>query len=219
MSEEDDADVTAPATKKRRRRKRRTSEEAREAILDATAQRLLAQGPGAIRLQDVARDVGMSHPTVLHHFGSREALLEEVVARAIVRLGRAHLEVVSTLDLDSQTDELLDRVFEGLGSTQHARLLAWLRLSGVEIELRESYVQHIAGFLHGLRERDHAETGAPAPEREDTLFTVLLTGLAAIGFGVIGDKMLESAGLGEDPEAAARFRHWLGRMLRDHLRR
>ena len=58
-------------------RVRRTAEDARAAILDAAERRLGATGPGGIRLQEVAADVGVSHSTVLHHFGSREGLVEE----------------------------------------------------------------------------------------------------------------------------------------------
>src|SRR5271165_5143251 len=72
-----------PTTKARRPRRRRTGEEARTAILDAAEQRLVASGPAGIRLQEVAADVGVSHPTVLHHFGSREGLIEAVVVRAL----------------------------------------------------------------------------------------------------------------------------------------
>src|SRR5450432_3158548 len=62
-------------------RRRRTSDEARAAILDAAERRLVSSGPAGIRLQEVAADVGVSHPTVLHHFGSREALVREVCER------------------------------------------------------------------------------------------------------------------------------------------
>jgi len=34
-------------------------------------------------LQEIAADVGVSHSTILHHFGSREALVEAVVTRAL----------------------------------------------------------------------------------------------------------------------------------------
>jgi AcrR family transcriptional regulator len=39
-----------------------------------------------LRLQDIAADVGISHPAVLHHFGSREALVHAVIQRAILSL-------------------------------------------------------------------------------------------------------------------------------------
>ena len=52
------------------RRVRRTAEAARAAILEAAEKRLAEAGPAGIRLQGVAADVGVSHPTVLHHFCS-----------------------------------------------------------------------------------------------------------------------------------------------------
>src|SRR5947199_358921 len=63
-------------------RQRRTADEARAEILDAAERILVETGPGAIRLQQVAELVGVSHPTVLHHFGTREALVAAVVERA-----------------------------------------------------------------------------------------------------------------------------------------
>jgi len=55
----------------------------RAAIMDAVEKRLQEVGPVGIRLQDVAADVGVSHPTVLHHFGSREELLRQIADRAL----------------------------------------------------------------------------------------------------------------------------------------
>ena len=60
-------------------RRRRTKEEARDEILSAAAKRLLDDGPDALRIADVAADVGMSHPTLLHHVGSREQLAVTVM--------------------------------------------------------------------------------------------------------------------------------------------
>ena len=54
------------------KRIRRTAEEARRLILDAAEKRLAQQGPEGLRLQDIARDIGISHPAILHHFESRE---------------------------------------------------------------------------------------------------------------------------------------------------
>ena len=67
-------------------RRRRTADVARQEILEAAERRLAQSGPQGLRLQDVAADVGISHPAVLHHFGSREALVHAVIERAIVKL-------------------------------------------------------------------------------------------------------------------------------------
>ncbi|MGH7329781.1 MAG: TetR/AcrR family transcriptional regulator, partial [Polyangiaceae bacterium] len=61
--------------KKAKPRRRLDAEAARKLILDATERRLVRVGPSGIRLQEVAKDAGVSHPTVLHHFGSRELLV------------------------------------------------------------------------------------------------------------------------------------------------
>jgi AcrR family transcriptional regulator len=51
----------------------------RETILDCAQKRLARLGPDGIRLQDIARDAGVSHPTILHHFGSRDGLIVALV--------------------------------------------------------------------------------------------------------------------------------------------
>jgi AcrR family transcriptional regulator len=51
----------------------------RETILDCAQKRLARLGADGIRLQDIARDAGVSHPTILHHFGSRDGLIVALV--------------------------------------------------------------------------------------------------------------------------------------------
>src|SRR5580700_6321803 len=112
-------------------RKRRTAEEARAAILDAAERRLVESGPAAIRLQEVAADVGVSHPTILHHFGSREALVEAVVRRALDSLHAQMLAAVgSSPGSTDKVAALLDAVFDMFASGGHGRTFLWLALSG-----------------------------------------------------------------------------------------
>src|SRR4051794_653604 len=108
-------------------RKRRTAEEARSAILDAAERRLVASGPAGIRLQEVAADVGVSHPTVLHHFGSREGLVEAVVARALDSLRAGLVAAVrASPNGPEEVGPLLDAVFDTLVRGGHARAFLWL---------------------------------------------------------------------------------------------
>lgn len=53
----------------------------REAILDATVEMIAEVGYHGLSLRDVARRVGISHPGVIYHFPSKEALLMAVVQR------------------------------------------------------------------------------------------------------------------------------------------
>src|SRR5438067_904808 len=80
----------------RAKRIRRTAEEARSLILDAAEKVTRAQGPASLRLQDVAREAGVSHPTILHHFGSREGLMQALNARTMDQLTRDVIDGMAT---------------------------------------------------------------------------------------------------------------------------
>ena len=85
------------------KRIRRTPEEARRVILDAAERRLSELGPEGIRLQEIAADVGISHPTILHHFDSREGLVLALTQRATDQL-RADLLAAFTTPQTSDAD-------------------------------------------------------------------------------------------------------------------
>src|SRR5688572_11453969 len=118
----------------RKPRTRFSAEQARDAILDVTEQHLLEVGPHGLRLQDIARTVGLSHPTVLHHFGSREELVDAVATRAVQKLQVELLGAFTDLDADSSRARplalrILERIDQVLRVHGHARLLAWLVLA------------------------------------------------------------------------------------------
>jgi AcrR family transcriptional regulator len=201
-------------------RVRRSAEAAREAILDAAERLLQEVGPDGIRLQAVAARIGVSHPALLHHFGSREALVEAVVDRAVARLEEDLLAVLSAPG-DPDPVDLLARVSATLADRGHARLVAWLTLSGrasSSERSRANWARIVAAthqarlaLVPGLRDRPQDEL------EEDTRFTVLLSAFALFGEALAGDVHYESAGV--DAEARWRFRGWLGALLLDHLAR
>jgi len=209
----DDGYDTMPRTPpKTPPRRRRTAEEARSAILDAAEKRLVEGGPGAIRLQEVASDVGVSHPTVLHHFGSREGLIEAVVGRALDSLRAVLVEAVrssSPADDPRQVEAMLDRVFDALESG-HGRAFLWLALSGYAPTVDELHVRAVADAVHEVRKERCKAMGKRVPPAEDTYFTVLLPALALLSLSVIGHE--------DDPQGPARFRAWLARLIHSHLK-
>src|SRR5688572_20963460 len=81
---------------------RRSADEAQRVILDAAEQRLAQVGPAGLRLQEVAADAGIAHPTILHHFGSREGLIHAVVQRA---LGALYTDVMGELQRELAGDK------------------------------------------------------------------------------------------------------------------
>jgi AcrR family transcriptional regulator len=198
-------------------RKRRTADEARAAILDAAERRLAASGPAAIRLQEVAADVGVSHPTVLHHFGSREALVEAVVARALDSL---HAELVAAVQSGHEDEDrltsLLDAVFDTLVVRGHGRTFLWLMLSGYA-PADDLRVRSLAEVAHANRCGNvRAKGKKKGPPFEDTYFSVLLPALAMLSMSVAGavDKETRDDALG--PRA---FRRWLAKLIHEHFER
>jgi len=195
-------------------RRRRTAEAARVAILDAAERRLVTSGPAGIRLQEVAADVGVSHPTVLHHFGSREALVREVCER---RYAHIRADVVTALVGNTGGPELVGEMLESvsgvLRTTGHARVVMWLALEGLLGQGVEGpRLLDVGRAVHALRRRERPNNPAPI---EDTLHVVALTTLALTAEAVMGEVVLRDLGLGTG--AGARFRDWLARLLADHL--
>ncbi len=193
-------------------RPRRSAEEARREILDAAERRLGELGPDGIRLQQIAADVGVSHPAILHHFGSREGLIREVVGRAVESLEAEIVRSIETARLDGGSPALdnVERAFRVLVEKGHARVVAWLILSGHAPEIQGSRVRTVAEVAH--RRRVELAPQGEAPDFEDTLFRTLLIALVLFGEALAGPQMRKSAGL-DDPGAARRFREWLARLV------
>jgi AcrR family transcriptional regulator len=59
-------------------RRRRNSDATRHEILLAAGRRFARAGYAAVRLKDIADDVGVTAPLVIRYFGSKEALFREV---------------------------------------------------------------------------------------------------------------------------------------------
>lgn len=208
-----------PRPAKPKPRRRRDAATAQEAILDAAEKRLVVTGPSGIRLQEVAADAGVSHPTILHHFGSREALVKAVCTRALkaIHIGLVEAIAASTGE-DDQLAKMLEGVFDALTKTGHARVIMWLALEGQRIDGADVRLDAVVDATHALRKKRLRENGMRrVPPREDTAHAVVLAALALIGSAVLGAPLLENAGLGADARAGAQFRGWLAQLLARQL--
>lgn len=198
------------------KRVRRTAEEARRVILDAAERRLEEYGPEGIRLQDIAGDVGISHPTILHHFESREGLVIALTQRAISQL-RADVFTAFSKPHSPDADMLpiLNRVFDVLSRKGHARLIGWMILSDMFPAVPEPGLLHeLTDIIHDLRITAFAAHNLPAPTREDTLFLVMLGAITAFGDGLFGPLVRRGAKAEDDPAVSDRFRAWFAELLR-----
>ena len=112
---------TSPPSPDRPKRRRLSPEMARRAILDAAGNRLTRDGPDGLRLQSIAADLGIAHSSILHHFGSREGLLEALATDAFEALERDLRTALEEPARDeAQASHLLERVARTLRDQGHA---------------------------------------------------------------------------------------------------
>ena len=117
------------------------------AILDAAARLLARSGPARMRLEDVAREVGLSPATLLLRFKSKKKLLLAVAEQGIAGMAEHFRErrLNSASPLHAIT-EVCDCVREMAEEPQQlANLLAFLQLSLEDAEFRVSARRHDAG--------------------------------------------------------------------------
>jgi AcrR family transcriptional regulator len=174
-------------------RTRRSAPEARRVILEAAEKRLREGGPEAVRLQDLARDLGVSHPAILHHFGSRDGLMRALAAHVVATLEGEMLATLRAAQSEETVLDVLGRVFETIGDARHARLLAWRALAGESApgpgEARQGLAA-IAALVHERRGELARADGRPAPPGEDSEFMVRLAAAALLGDGIAGATAL-----------------------------
>jgi TetR/AcrR family transcriptional regulator, repressor for neighboring sulfatase len=198
---------------KRGKRQRRTPEEARRLILE-TAQALIAStGPEGLRLQDIAAAAGISHPLILHHFGSREGLVRALTRQAVAELRDKLVTAIesSEYSVERQLDRVFDAFRDGL-----AQRLAWLATvdTGGGTEGTQMIMRDIADRLHARR----IATAPPGAliSRGDTDALIHLVATAAFGDALYGMQLHRSAGLPATSETAHSFRLWLAALIRAH---
>lgn len=174
-----------------------------------------------MRLQPIARDAGISHATLLHHVGSRERLLAELVRRAA---GGLQDELFRTLATRRAGDspwtraertrrmfELTHRVYDRGG---YARLLAGLLLSGRDLrkEMR-GILAPFGGAVHENRVQRHREHGKAEPTLESSLFGSSIVMLVLFADALIGREFRAALGLPGDRATGERFRRWMASVL------
>ena len=197
------------------KRIRRTPEEARTLILDAAEKTMGREGPAALRLQDVAREAGVSHPTILHHFGSREGLVKALHLRALEQL---RAELLSQMGSSESANDGVARSFAAFRDGMAQRMLWLMQMPGdgdIRLPGGLPMIDQIAQSLHALRLR-FAPPGMSV-DYEDSRAVAHLVTVAGVGDALIGPKLRELSG---QDEIAARtyFERWLSQLINLHVR-
>ena len=184
------------------RRTRRSAEESRRRILEAAEKRLMAGGPEAVRLQPLARDLGITDAAIHHHFGSRDDLLVELLRFGGRRL-RDALAAAAAPGIEDGLDlgTFLESTSNVFGAQGYSRLALWLKSSG--------WRERGSGLFEDLARSIADERGAREPD-EAARFLAALIALVQMAEPVFGDAARRSVSLPGDAATARRFRSWLG---------
>ena len=195
-----------------RPRRRLPADQARQRILEAAERRLAEVGPEGLRLTELAAQLHISHPAILHHFGSREGLVAEVVRRAFDSLNDELMGAIASRGRQGQV--LLDRIAEFYATRGHARTIAWLILSGRThrgTRARDAGPPPFSRLIELIHaQRLEIQPGAP---RADTAFRAQLTALSLLGAAIFGDLILGESGVPPTAERAKEFRRRLGELV------
>lgn len=184
----------------------------RAAILDAAEALLRDGGSEAVRLQEIAARVGVTHPALLYHFKSRDGLLAALFQRMSERMRVELLAEILRPPAPGASVELADvfvRVYDRVADPQRAPLLAWLLACGEEpFPAGEGAgLAEIGARLHALRA---ASDPTVARDLEGTRFGLLAATLLMFGDLLLGGATRRRIGLRDDAATRARFRKWLG---------
>jgi AcrR family transcriptional regulator len=194
-------------------RRRRSAATTRNAILEAAERRLLVGGPEAILLQEIAADAGISHPAILHHFGSREGLVEAMVLRGIGKLQAQFLEGWPSAK-EPDIEGVLERFYEVASRRGVARMLAWLILSGESGRtMTPGVFKPAAERMHAGRVRRAQKEGRRTPELEGTLFAATHLFILVLGDSLFGPSVRRAVGLSSGAESTRRYRRWLSKVV------
>lgn len=192
-----------------RTRRRLSADLAKTRILEAAEKRLIEGGPDAVRVQSLARDLGVTDAAIHHHFGSREGLLEALLRFGGRRLRDAVAAAIAVrpegeLDVRALVDGLLP-VFESSG---YSWLALWLWASGWR-DKGSGLFDDVAAAIDRQRRHRARAAGGSAPRREDSSFLAAWLALTLMAEPLFGRPARRSVSLAVDAATTQRFRVWL----------
>jgi TetR/AcrR family transcriptional regulator len=186
-------------------------------ILDAARGEFAQRGFPAARLQDIAERAGLTHPTLLYHFGSKERLYAAVIEQAMEDWAAMTSAAVAAAPPGfARLAALVDAGLEFFAG-HHDFVVIWRReaiegggrLEAAMVEHLRPFFDRAVAFLRGevaagrLREHDPVEL-------MQLLYGAVMTYFSDAGFRA---RLLDV-----DPLATrTRFRDALTAMLRDAL--
>ena len=186
-------------------RQRLTATEARRRILDAAERQLAESGVEGVRIQEIAGELGVVPATILHHFGSRDRLLDELMLHGAGKLDARLDELIAAAEPD--LERVAMELFELYESRGYASLFMALSSARKRSGRRRPAFRSLLDAIlaeRTLRGRKHRERAAEA---------LLALNLVAFADALVGRQMRQAVGLPDDEGSRARFRSFVGRLV------
>jgi AcrR family transcriptional regulator len=198
------------------KRIRRSPADARQLILEAAEAGMAVEGPAGLRLQEVAKAAGVSHPTILHHFGSREGLIQALNLKTVEHLRSVLLKVMSAAP--SSSEDAIAPLFAAYRGGLAQRMV-WLMQGGAAAMGPAGLptLDEMVFALQALRER----MAGPDVRIDiaDTRAIVHLTTIAAFGDAILGKRLRRAPSEEDEIAERTKFETWFGEMLNVYMRR
>lgn len=187
-------------------------------ILEAARGEFAQHGYSA-RLQDIAERAGLSHPTLLYHFGSKEGLYAAVIEQAMLDWAAMTSRAVAAAPGGFERVAALVEAGMEFFATHNDFVVIWRR-EAIEGggRLEDAMAEHMRPFLERAVRYLESEVAAGRLRSHDPLELMqIVYGAVSTYFSDAGFRARLS---GVDPMTAgarARFRDALVAMLRDAL--
>jgi AcrR family transcriptional regulator len=179
-------------------------DEITDAVLDAAERLFAAAGPADVSLRAIAQEAGVTYGLVYRHFGTKDVLLERLLARYAERW-KVHLG--DTPDYAAALEELLGSSFD---TGPYLRLLGWTLLTGGTERTADSYRRHAT--------LDELPPLAPAAKTDERSARLETAGALALAFGWRFFNPFIRAALHLDNEDPAALQDEMKDQLRQLLR-
>ena len=171
--------ITSTAPRRRTQEQRRT--EARQQLLNAAATIITERGLTGLTLADVGERAGYSRGITNHHFGSKAALIKELVQQVCREFGEATepaLQLAAPVEQIVGTCRIFMRVLASLPIIHRAFLTLWAESVASEHELRgvmDMYDRSFRSAVAAITERGILD-GAINPDVKPSAFAAALLG-------------------------------------------
>ena len=199
------------------RRRRLPAKEAKARILEAAERQLIEGGPNAVRVQVLARELGVTDAAIHYHFGNRDGLLTALLRAGGRSLRREVNRVLSSWD-DSEFDlePLIEEILHVLDDRGYARLALRLWMAGHETK-GKGFFDDFVDVVRVARAKHAQVEGYPVPSDEDTVRRAALFATTHFAEPIFGDAARRSVSAPTTRRAKVEYRQWLAPTLRQLL--